>query len=153
MVQIQVVAADSAEARWCVAEYFRELAERLEGGFDPAKTAQVGNDQLAPPAGAFVIVRVGPRPIGCGALRVQDRNLGEVKRVWVLAEARGQGIGRRILEKLEAVAREYGLSTLRLDSNRALKEADALYRKCGWVEVAPFNDEAYAHHWFEKALA
>ncbi len=73
--------------------------------------------------------------------------------MWVLADARRQGIGRRILEKLEALAREHGLSTLQLDSNRALKEAHALYRKCGYVEVAPFNNEAYAHHWFKKSLA
>jgi GNAT superfamily N-acetyltransferase len=153
MVQVQVVAPDSPEARWCLEEYFRELAERLESGFDSAKTQPIGLNELTSPAGAFVVVRVGPRPIGCGALKTSDRGVGEVKRMWVLADARGQGIGRRILEKLEALAREYGLSVLRLDTNRALKEAHALYRRCGYVEVAPFNDEPYAHHWFEKTLS
>jgi hypothetical protein len=43
-----------------------------------------------------------------------------------------------------------GVRTLRLETNRTLEEAQALYRSCGYVEVAPFNDEPYAHHWFEK---
>jgi hypothetical protein len=42
---------------------------------------------------------------------------------------------------------------LRLETNRALTEAIALYRRSGYVEVDAFNDEAYAHHWFEKRLA
>jgi hypothetical protein len=45
-----------------------------------------------------------------------------------------------------------GLKTLRLDTNRALKEAHALYRKEGFREIARFNDNPYAHHWFEKRL-
>ena len=57
---------------------------------------------------------------------------------------------RRILESLEGLARGFGLTALRLETNRALTEAQALYRKCGYLEVAPFNDEPYAHHWFEK---
>ena len=49
-----------------------------------------------------------------------------------------------------AFARELGVRTLRLETNRTLKEAQALYRKCGYREVEPFNDEPYARHWFEK---
>ena len=53
---------------------------------------------------------------------------------------------------LEAKARDLGLDTLRLDTNRALPEAHALYWREGFVEVAPFNDQPYAHLWFEKKL-
>ena len=53
---------------------------------------------------------------------------------------------------LEAAAREQGLTRLRLDTNRALTEAQAMYRKEGYEEVARFNDNPYAHHWFEKRL-
>jgi ribosomal protein S18 acetylase RimI-like enzyme len=73
-----------------------------------------------------------------------------VKRMWVDAAARGLGVGRRLLETLEAEARNFGLRTLRLETNRSLVEAQALYRRTGYREVAPFNDEPYAHHWFEK---
>ena len=64
--------------------------------------------------------------------------------------ARGLGVGLRILQELKAKAREFGLSTLRLETNQILKETQAVYRRCGYREVAPFNDEPYAHHWFEK---
>ena len=55
-----------------------------------------------------------------------------------------------MLRKLEAAARDMGLATLRLDTNKALTEAHALYRKEGYRDVERFNDNPYAHHWFEK---
>lgn len=150
-VQIGAEAPDSADARWCLEEYFRELAARFEAGFDPAQSISANADELTPPAGVLVLARLYGQPIGCGALKVKDRNIGEIKRMWVPADARGLGVGRRILEQLETQARQFGLSTLRLETNRTLKEAQALYCKCGYREVEPFNDERYAHHWFEKA--
>jgi ribosomal protein S18 acetylase RimI-like enzyme len=72
--------------------------------------------------------------------------------MWVNPEARGLGIGRRILQHLEQLARERGIRVLRLETNRSLTEAQSLYRTSGYSEVAPFNDDPYAHHWFEKAL-
>ncbi|HWG78375.1 MAG TPA: helix-turn-helix domain-containing GNAT family N-acetyltransferase [Stellaceae bacterium] len=151
-VRIAAEPADSADARWCVAQYFRELGRRFDAGFDPARSISADAHELTPPAGVFVIARLGGRPIGCGALKVKQRRIGEVKRMWVDAEARGLGIGRRLLAALEAEARKFGLGTLRLETNRSLVEAQALYRRAGYREVAPFNDEPYAHHWFEKRL-
>ena len=72
--------------------------------------------------------------------------------MWTAPSARGQGVARRVLQALETIARKAGLTTLRLETNRTLKEAQALYRREGYQEVAPFNDEPYAHHWFEKKL-
>jgi DNA-binding MarR family transcriptional regulator/GNAT superfamily N-acetyltransferase len=149
-VQIEMEAPDSADARWCLEEYFRELAGRFQTGFDPAKSISANADELTPPAGAFVVARLAGQPIGCGALKVKDRTVGEIKRMWVRADARGLGVGRRILEALETRARAFGLSALRLETNQTLKEAQALYLRCGYREVEPFNDEPYAHHWFEK---
>jgi len=50
------------------------------------------------------------------------------------------------------LVRKRRVSLLRLETNKALTEAQALYRSSGYHEVRPFNDEPYAHHWFEKAL-
>ena len=69
--------------------------------------------------------------------------------MWVAADARGLGVGRRLLAELEARAQA---PVVRLETNRALTEAIAMYRAAGYAEVAPFNDERYAHHWFEKRL-
>jgi len=151
-VQIQAEPADGAAARWCLQEYFRELAERFENGYDPAKALPANPDELTPPAGVFVIARLHGEPIGCGALKVKDQKSGNVRRMWVRADARGLGVGRRILETLETLARESGLSIVRLETNRVLKEAQALYRNAGYLEVERFNAEPYAHHWFEKRI-
>ena len=64
----------------------------------------------------------------------------------------GLGLGRRLLETLEACALAAGARTARIETGAVLGEALALYRSAGWVEVPPFNDEPYADHWFEKAL-
>ena len=150
-VRIVAEAPESGEARWCFDRYFAELKGRFETGFDPAKSISAEDRELTPPAGVLVIARLDGRPIGCGALKVKGGGVGEVKRMWVSPDARGLGVGRRILEELEARARGFGLATLRLETNKSLTEAQALYRSCGYIEVPPFNDEPYADHWFEKA--
>ena len=76
----------------------------------------------------------------------------EIKRMWVAAPARGRGIGRRLLSQLEANAVRSGAPAVRLETNRSLIEAIALYRSAGYVEVPAFNDEPFADHWFEKGL-
>ena len=58
----------------------------------------------------------------------------------------------RLLAALEALATARGCTTVHLETNRVLTEAQALYRSAGYREVEPFNDEIYAHRWFEKAL-
>jgi ribosomal protein S18 acetylase RimI-like enzyme len=73
--------------------------------------------------------------------------------MWVAESARGLGIGRRILHELEDHAARHGDRAVRLETNQTLAEAINLYRSAGYVEVAPFNDEPYAHHWFEKPIA
>ena len=72
--------------------------------------------------------------------------------MWVAPRARGLGLGRRLLLALEHSAREAGVAVLHLETNCTLIEAIQLYRQCGYQEVEAFNDEPYAHHWFEKHL-
>ena len=72
--------------------------------------------------------------------------------MWVAGSVRGLGVGRRLLGAVEEHARASGVRTLRLETNRALVEAIALYRSAGYREVAAFNAEPFAHHWFEKHL-
>jgi ribosomal protein S18 acetylase RimI-like enzyme len=72
--------------------------------------------------------------------------------MWVDQNVRGLGLGRRLLADLEAQAVRHGASVVRLDTNKALTEAIAMYRAAGYREVGAFNEETYAHHWFEKLL-
>ena len=73
--------------------------------------------------------------------------------MWVAESARGLGVGRRLLSRLEVEAASNGSRVVRLETNKTLVEAVGLYRSAGYVEVAAFNDEPYAHHWFQKPVA
>src|SRR5215213_5348784 len=137
----------------CFAHYADELDAKFDGGFDAGKSISAYPEELTPPAGYCVVARLRSVPVGCGALKLHGTAPAELKRMWVDPNSRGLGVGRRLLESLEALARENGARGLRLETNRALGEAIELYRGAGFAEAAPFNDEPYAHHWFEKALS
>ena len=151
---VQITARDPRhpQARACLRTYVGELAGRFDGGFDPARSIPAGDRELTPPAGLLLVATRLGEPAGCGALKFHQDAPAEVKRMWVAPPLRGLGLGRRILAELEARAAARGVRTLRLETNRALAEAIGLYREAGYREVAAFNDEPYAHHWFEKDL-
>jgi GNAT superfamily N-acetyltransferase len=153
MVRFAVDDPAGADARWCVSQYFAELDARFNAGFDPRLSISADAHELVPPAGAFFVARLRGRPIGCGAIKLHGRRPAELKRMWIAPDARGLGIGRQLLQELEQHAREARVSVVRLETNRALTDAIALYRRSGYAEVEAFNDEPYAHHWFEKRLS
>lgn len=152
MVVIEVEDSHSPDARSCIEQYTAELNERFEAGWNPSRSISADADELMPPHGLMLVARLRGRPVGCGALKFHAGSPTELKRMWVSPEARGLGLGRRLLVELERNAGRYGARVVRLETNRALREAIQLYRTSGYREVAPFNDEPYAHHWFEKLL-
>ena len=151
-VRFDVEEPGSTDASWCLEQYFSELNTRFETGFDPLLSISADVEELTPPAGVLLIARMRAMPVGCGGLKFHPGAPAELKRMWIAPEARGLGLGRRLLRELEETAQHEGVRVLRLETNRALIEAIALYRSCGFREVAAFNDEPYAHHWFEKRL-
>jgi DNA-binding MarR family transcriptional regulator len=151
-VRIERVEPTAPEARWCVSQYFAELDLRFEQGFDPGQSIPADDAEMVPPRGAFLVASVEGEPLGCGAVKTIEPGVGSLKRMWVAESARGLGLGRRILSALEAEAQALGLTTLRLETNRALTAAIQLYRSAGYLEVPPFNADPYADHWFEKRL-
>jgi GNAT superfamily N-acetyltransferase len=151
-LEIHVVDPDDAAAQHCLREYFAELDRRFDSGFDPAGSLPAEPDEMRAPAGLFLVAMLDGEPVGCGALKFHGDEPTELKRMWVASSARGHGVGRRLLEALERCAFEMGSSTVRLETNRTLTEAIALYRSAGYREVEAFNDEHYADHWFEKQL-
>lgn len=144
--------ADSAEAQQCMALYVDELAARFEEGFDTSKGNSVRGSEFIRPHGAFLIARLDGSAIGCGAVRMLDATTAEIKRMWVASSARGLGVAGRMLHELEAIARQLGAKVACLDTNRALKEAQSLYKRDGYEEVAPYNDNPFADHWYSKRL-
>jgi len=152
MVRFDVEDPASATSRWCLSQYFAELNERFDIGFDPARSLYSDTRVFARPSGAFVVARMRGRPVGCGAVKFKGKQPAEFKRMWIAKEARGLGLGKRLLAELESHAKNAGAPAVRLETNRKLTEAIAMYRKAGYVEIEPFNDEVYAHHWFERKL-
>jgi GNAT superfamily N-acetyltransferase len=151
--RIERVDPASRAARWCLSQYFAELAARFERGFDPGRSLPADAAELRPPQGAFLVTTVDGEPVACGAVKAISPGIGSLKRMWVAGSMRGLGFGRRMLAALESQAGQLGFSTLRLETNRALTEAIRLYRTSGYVEVARFNADPYADHWFEKHLS
>jgi DNA-binding MarR family transcriptional regulator/GNAT superfamily N-acetyltransferase len=152
-VALDVLDPAHPHARHCQAAYVAELDRRFESGFDPGRSLPAEDDALRLPAGLLLVATLRGEPVGCGALKLHGPAPAELKRMWVAESVRGLGLGRRLLSALEEQAAAHGARVVRLETNGALREAVALYRASGYTEVAPFSDEPYAHHWFEKHLA
>jgi DNA-binding MarR family transcriptional regulator/GNAT superfamily N-acetyltransferase len=152
LVEVAPEDPGGAAAQACLAAYFAEIDERFEHGWDQSVGIFLEPADMAPPRGLILVARLDGEPIGCGVLWHHGAGVADAKRMWVAPRARGIGLGRRLLAELEAHARDAGVHTLRLETNRALTEAIALYRASGYEEVEPFNDEPHAHHWFAKSL-
>lgn len=150
---VEIVQVDPAgrDAQQCLDKYFEEINARFSGGFDPAESESDSRD-FQPPRGCMLVARLFAEPVGCGALRTLEPGVGEIKRMWISPDARGLGLGRRLLAELEQVAKRRRMRAIRLDTNESLAEALALYRSAGYLEIERFNDNPYAHHWFEKPL-
>src|SRR5215210_9229446 len=139
MVELRAVDPDEPDAQRCLRAYVGELNRRAPGrGFDPAKGSTANPYEVRPPFGEFVVAYLRGEPIGCGAVKHQlGGDATDVKRMWIAESARGLGLGRRLLEHLEGIAREHGSREVRLETGDVLGEAIALYRSAGYAEVEP----------------
>jgi GNAT superfamily N-acetyltransferase len=143
---------ESPDARHCLGEYFGELSRVFEGGFDPARSESPTTESFVPPNGTFLVARLNGSAIGCGAFKPLSPGTVYFKRMWIDPRFRGLGVGRRLLLELEKRARDIGYRIARLETHKSLTGARQLYKNAGYREIAPFGDEQYAHHWFEKSI-
>lgn len=135
---------DCPEVRACLEAYHAELKERF--GFELSEASQVRGEQI------LLLARLDGTAVGCCTLVVESAGLGEIKRFFIDKAARGLGLGRRLLNAAEALARSRGISRLQLDTQASLTEARALYASHGYVEVPAYNNNKHADYWFEKDL-
>ncbi len=149
---IERVDPASAEVSRCLEQYFAELVARFEAGFDPGSMSVNATEELKPPHGAFLVARLDGEPVACGAVRTWSPGVAELKRMWVAPELRGSGLGSRMLGALEREAAALGLGTVRLETNLALAEAQAMYRAHGYEAIEPFSGDPYADLGFEREL-
>lgn len=149
MSDVSEVAPDHPRARALLAAYFEELRERF-GSFEAPSLDELRADAVR---GVVLVAHDDDGvPVGCGSLRLLEAGTGEVKRMFVVASARGQGHARRLLQALEERARAMGCRRVVLDTAAPLVEAARMYLREGYVEIARYNANPYAARWFEKSL-
>ncbi|WP_229074833.1 MarR family winged helix-turn-helix transcriptional regulator [Actinoplanes sp. DH11] len=146
-VRVTAVPPATETARECLRRYAAELNERFPEGYDAASltpaAAVTGEQLLAGEEG---------RPVGCGLWTRLGPGVAEIRHLWVAPEARGLGLGRLLLERLEQGAARDGAGTVRLGTHTALTEAIALYRRGGYHEIADYSDSPYNQLAFEKRV-
>ncbi|MDX3640970.1 GNAT family N-acetyltransferase [Streptomyces sp. MB09-02B] len=141
--------------------YYTEVSDRWyllhEGrATDPdeleREVAADTGEYLAPPGGLLLVARYEGEPVGTAGVRLADATTAELKRVYLRPRARGRGGAALLVAAAEDAACALGAERMVLDTRNDLVEARALYARLGYAESAPHNHQAYADHWFTKAL-
>jgi GNAT superfamily N-acetyltransferase len=135
---ITVEPITSAEAQALIAALDADILERYPNPDD--NFFELAPSEVAPEHGAFVIARANGRAIGCGAVRRIDATTAEIKRMYVIPGARGQGLSRKILAFLEAEAARIGVTRLVLETGDRQVEAVALYLRAGFERIPSFGE-------------
>jgi putative acetyltransferase len=108
------------------------------GLFEPELASLPG--RYAPPDGSLLLAYLDARPVGCVGMRDLGDGVCEMKRMFVAAEARGHGVGRKLVDHLVADARAAGYRVMRLDTSKHQYEAMALYQQVGFASIAPYYE-------------
>lgn len=129
---LEGMAASDRAAR-ALRAYFAELDARF--GYDVRLTEPVEPADVTPPHGDFVLVTdIGTgEVVGCGGVRVLEPGVVELRRMWLRPTARGQGLGRFLLQHLENRARALGGRRILAGVHETLEEAIALYESAGYT--------------------
>jgi GNAT superfamily N-acetyltransferase len=120
---------------------------------DAPDMPKAGPLELGPPGGTFLVgFDASGRPVCCGGLKRLSDEACEIKRMYVIPEARGCGVGRDLLAALEGVAREMGYRVTRLDTGPRQPDAERMYRRAGYRPIGNFNANPIASFFGEKPL-
>jgi GNAT superfamily N-acetyltransferase len=122
------------------------------GPTTPDRTSTVTPGEMVPPRGAFVLVVEDGSVVAGGGVRRLEEGVAEIKRMFVVPEARGRGHGRRLLDALEDAAADLGYRAVRLDTARTMTTAMDMYRRSGYRDIPDYNGNSYASFWGEKDL-
>lgn len=153
MIAFREGRVDSGDGGRLAAAMRAEVGALYEGlELDGAAMPAAGPAQLNPPAGAFLVGYRDGLAVCCGGIKRLDAQSCELKRMYVLPEARGQGVARLLLVALEDRARELGYAVARLDTGPKQPGARHLYESAGYREIPNFNGNPVATFFGEKPL-
>ena len=140
-----------ATAHALLAEYFA-YRERTFPNAEGYVTTFPSPADFTPPHGLFLAVELAAAAVGCGGIRSLGDGRFEVKHLWLQPRTQGRGLGRALLAELERRAIALGANELVLDTNSSLAAAGGLYRSSGYLDIAAYNDNPNATHWYAKSL-
>lgn len=150
-MDVRAVRADKPPARDLIEAMIRDLIP-LYGRIDGPGTPTAGAHEMEPPGGTYLVIYRDDEPIAGGGVKRLSDDTAEIKRMYVVPEARGQGVARALLVALEDAARALGYAKVRLDTGPGQPHARRLYQSAGYVEMADYNANPHADYWAEKAL-
>jgi GNAT superfamily N-acetyltransferase len=120
---------------------------------EEALAAEAPPPDLVPPGGEMLLASLDGTAVAIGGVRDLDTPVAEIKSMYVAPNARGHGLGRRLLERLEDIAAARGCGAVRLDTASHLTAAIALYRSCDYQEIEAFDSGPLADLWFGRTLS
>lgn len=149
-VRVVRVSPASAMAAALIAELDVDLHARYPGVSFHTLTP----DELMAPAFTFVVAEAAGEALGCGALRVREPGVAEIKRMFVRPAARRCGVARAVLRALEARAVELGIPRILIETGAEQPEAIALYVSSGYVPIPRYGEyvDVPTSRCFEKRL-
>jgi putative acetyltransferase len=136
-MKIQTISPDDEQAKRLIAR-----SNAFMTSLYPLESNHLdGIEVLKQPNVLFVGAYWGTKLVGCGAVKIltDDGTYGEIKRLFVSHEFRGQGVSLEIMHHLENYLITCGVKLARLETGVKQPEALGLYRKLGYVERSPFG--------------
>ncbi len=143
---------DGPGAKLLVPDYVAEIRS-MYPDWTPDVPPRLVPEDVEPPAGRWLVAYRAGDPVGCAALKRLDDRTAEIKRMYVAPEARGTGVARALLARLERIAQEIGYTRLRMDTGARQPASVALFGSVGYEQIADYNSNPVASYWFEKRLA
>ncbi len=118
----------------------KELNEELLSRYPSSSVHELDLDKIDNKNGIFILGAIEQKAIACGAVSKIENNVGEIKRVYVIKEARRKGIAKLLMAKLEAEAIKLGLNKLKLETGERQPESLGLYAALGYEKIGNFGE-------------
>jgi GNAT superfamily N-acetyltransferase len=154
LLEFRAVSLGSEPARSLVRAMRAEIKALYEGvDLDSPDMPKASPNELGPPAGTFLVgYDEHEEPVCCGGVKDVGDGICEIKRMYVVPEARRSGRAGELLAALEDAARELGYETARLDTGPRQPHAERFYRRAGYQPIHNFNGNPVASFFGEKRL-